>query len=259
MSEEYLDFIAKIRDQAGIDLAAYKEAQMKRRLTSLRDKRGYANFQDYFLAINRDIILYQEFMDRLTINVSGFYRNSTRWGILQRDILPSLLKSGRKLSIWSAACSSGEEPYSVAIMMKEYFPDADFQITATDIDSSILAKAEKGIYRTDSLKELPEELRSKYFRQQDGLYYIKENIKNHIRFKHHNLLAEKYPRNMDLIICRNVLIYFTDLAKCEIYQGFSQSLRENGVLFVGSTEQIFAPNKYNFSLVDTFFYKKIST
>ncbi|MFC4557385.1 CheR family methyltransferase [Virgibacillus kekensis] len=258
MSEEYLDFIAKVREKSGIDLSSYKEAQMKRRLTSLRDKRGFTSFRDYFLAINRDKLLFEEFMDRLTINVSGFYRNSKRWEVLKDEVIPHLLRSRTKLSIWSAACSSGEEPYSVALLMKEHFPTVDFQVMATDIDSTILQKAERGIYRGESLKELPENLKLKYFRMQNGLYYINETVKNHINYKRHNLLADRYPRNVDLIICRNVLIYFTDQAKNEIYHRFSESLRSDGVLFVGSTEQIFTPNNYNLSLVDTFFYRKTS-
>ncbi|MGP4107433.1 CheR family methyltransferase [Virgibacillus sp. L01] len=256
MSQDYIKFVSDIKRKLEIDLTLYKETQMKRRLTSLRDKRGYPSFKSYFKAISQDGLLLNEFLDRITINVSEFYRNPKRWQVLQSVILPSLLNNGRKLSIWSAACSTGEEPYSIALMMKEHFPNTEFEILATDIDNMVLARAKEGIYTEQSLKELPDSLKHKYFRQESGFYHIDNAVKRHVRFKKHDLLADGYPRNMDLIVSRNVLIYFTDQAKTIIYQNFSDSLRRDGVLFVGSTEQIFSPDKYNMSLIDTFFYKK---
>ncbi|SDQ54491.1 CheR family methyltransferase [Virgibacillus salinus] len=256
MSQDYINFVSDIKHKLKIDLTLYKETQMKRRLTSLRDKRGYQRFSDYLKAIAQDELLLNEFLDRITINVSEFYRNPKRWEVMQSVILPSLLKSGKKLSIWSAACSTGEEPYSIALMVKEHFPNADFTILATDIDNLVLERAKQGAYTEQSLKELPESVRDKYFKQESGLYHIDNEIKHHVRFKKHDLLSDIYPRNMDLIVCRNVLIYFTDQAKNIIYQNFSDSLKHNGILFVGSTEQIFSPDKYNMSLIDTFFYKK---
>ncbi|WP_188453861.1 CheR family methyltransferase [Virgibacillus oceani] len=256
MSVEYIDFISHIKRKLGIDLTLYKEAQMKRRLTSLRNKRGFASFIDYMKALDKDDVLLQEFVDRLTINVSEFYRNPKRWAKLQDNIIPDLLNSSNKLTIWSAACSTGEEPYSIAIMIKEYFPRCDIRIVATDIDEKVIEKAKQGIYQEQALKELPYELKDKYFQYENGLYYIDKRIKHMVIFKKHNLLADRYPRDVDLIVCRNVLIYFTDQAKEIIYKNFSNALVENGVLFVGSTEQIFSPNQYNLSLLDTFFYTK---
>ncbi len=256
MSQDYIKFVSDIKHKLEIDLTLYKETQMKRRLTSLRDKRGYPNFKSYFKAISQDRLLLNEFLDRITINVSEFYRNPKRWEVMQSVILPSLLDNSKKLTIWSAACSTGEEPYSIALMMKEHFPNTAFQILATDIDNMVLARAKEGTYTDQSLKELPDSIKHKYFRQKSGLYHIDNEVKRHVRFKKHDLLADGYPRNMDLIVCRNVLIYFTDQAKTIIYQNFSDSLKRDGVLFVGSTEQIFSPDKYNMSLIDTFFYKK---
>lgn len=258
MSEEYIEFVSKVKSKFGIDLTLYKEAQMKRRLTSLRNRRGYPSFRHYFSAINHDEIILKEFIDRITINVSEFYRNPIRWEIMKSIILPHLLKDGNRLSIWSAACSTGEEPYSIGIMMKEHFPKADFQILATDIDEVVLDKAKRGIYTEQSLKEVPEKMKHKFFKQEHGLYHVDKDIKKHVRFRKQDLLADKYPRNIDLIVCRNVLIYFTNQAKDDIYRNFSECLRPNGVLFVGSTEQIFVPGKYSLSLLDTFFYTKNS-
>ncbi|MGY0691774.1 CheR family methyltransferase [Virgibacillus sp. FSP13] len=256
MAEDYINFISRIRQKLGIDLRLYKEAQMKRRLTSLRNKRGYTDFDNYYQALNNDEQLLQEFVDRLTINVSEFYRNPKRWEVLQKKIFPLMLEKKQKLSIWSAACSTGEEPYSIALMANEYFPDADVQILATDIDDTVLEKAKQGIYPAQALKDLPKQMRKKYFTEEHGLYHIDKHVKQQITFKRHNLLSDGYPSGNDLIVCRNVLIYFTDQAKESIYKNFSHALVENGVLFVGSTEQIFSPNKYGLTLQDTFFYQK---
>lgn len=256
MPDDYVDFIQKIDRKHDIDLSLYKETQMKRRITTLRNKRGFTTYNSYFDGMNKDNELLKEFMDRLTINVSEFYRNPKRWDVLRTLVLPQLIKKSPRLTIWSAACSTGEEPYSLAIMLKEHFPQVNVHIVATDIDDNALNKANEGLYREQALKELPPTFKQKYFTESEGMYKIDPSLKRSITFRKHNLLADRYPTNYDLIICRNVLIYFTDEAKQLIYQGFSKSLQEEGVLFVGSTEQIFTPEKYDFRLLDTFFYQK---
>ncbi|WP_087971531.1 CheR family methyltransferase [Oceanobacillus rekensis] len=259
MKDDYIEFIQSVKNKIGIDLHLYKETQMKRRLTTLRNKRGYTSFVSYFEAFSKDSELLNEFTDRLTINVSEFYRNPKRWDVLKDRILPMLIEKNNRLSIWSAACSTGEEPYSLALMAKEYFPKSKIEILATDIDDNVLEKAKQGIYTEQALKELPDILKKKYFAKKGSLYKIEESLKKNITFKKHNLLADRFPKNIDLIVCRNVLIYFTDQAKEKIYQNFSNSLKSDGVLFVGSTEQIFNANKYAFNLAETFFYQKDET
>lgn len=257
MSHDYQTFISRIKGKLGIDLTLYKEAQMKRRIISLRNKRAFTNFDAYYRALETDEALLQEFTKRLTINVSEFFRNPKRWGVLKQAILPTIKTGKTKLTIWSAACSTGEEPYSVAIMFREYFPDIQVSISATDIDDWVLAQAKQGVYQKQALKNLPDHLLKKYFIFQNGLYYVKDTIKQMVTFKKHNLLADRYPTNIDLIICRNVLIYFTDHAKEAIYTKISQALNDQGVLFVGSTEQIFNADRYHLKLIETFFYQKI--
>ncbi|WP_430785552.1 CheR family methyltransferase [Virgibacillus flavescens] len=256
MSEDYSSFIPYIKVKLGIDLALYKETQMKRRITSLRTKRGYNSFDSYASALEKDQELLQEFVERITINVSEFYRNPKRWQVLQNNILPLIFTNKKEITIWSAACSTGEEPYSLAILLTEHFPKQTFKIIATDIDELVLAKAQQGVYQEQALKDLPPELKEKYFTVKHGLYYVDPKLKKTIQFKKHNLLADRYPANINLVVCRNVLIYFTDNAKSLIYTNFSKALADKGILFVGSTEQIFTPQTYNLSLVDTFFYQK---
>ncbi len=256
MSGDYEQFIYQVKTKTGIDLALYKEAQMKRRLTSLYEKKGYNSFEEYFSAINRNHELLNEFLDRITINVSEFYRNYKRWGILEKDILPKIIQRTKRPKLWSAACSSGEEPYTMAMMMAKFLPLSDIRILATDIDENILARAKLGVYPERSLQEAPEEMKRKFFTKEGSFYKVSDEVKQAVTFKKHNLLSDSFGGPYDLIVCRNVLIYFTEEAKELLYQKFAKSLNPEGILFVGSTEQIFNAGKYGFEVEDTFFYKK---
>jgi chemotaxis protein methyltransferase CheR len=254
--QDFRKFVYNIKQKANIDLSFYKEAQMKRRLNSLRTKRGYSNFDMYFEAISANKELYQEFLDRVTINVSEFFRNPGRWEVLQQKIIPRLLLDNNRLKCWSAACSTGEEPYTLALILSRLFPLQEIDILATDIDEGAIQKAKMAIYGSRSLQDCPKDLLSRRFIQQGESYSLVDDIKQTVRFKKHNLLADAFHPQFDLIICRNVMIYFTEEAKHELYQKFSKALRPGGVLFVGSTEQIFQPQQYKFQVEDTFFYKK---
>ncbi|WAA13759.1 CheR family methyltransferase [Fervidibacillus halotolerans] len=257
MVDEYAQFIQKVKKKTGIDLSLYKETQMKRRLTSLYEKNGFRSFTEFFNAMVKDEKLYNAFLDRMTINVSEFYRNRNRWEVLQNKILPDLLKRSKRLKIWSAACSTGEEPYTIAMVLSHYIPLEQIRILATDIDENALQKAKIGVYNERSLNEVPEDMKRKFFRKENHVYIIDEKIKKTVTFKKHNLLADPFDHQFDLIVCRNVLIYFTEQAKTELYRKFSDALNLGGILFVGSTEQIFNASQYGFSPIETFFYKKV--
>ncbi len=253
---DYVQFIDGIKRKTGIDLSLYKEAQMKRRLTSLYEKKGFRNFVEFLYALEKDRDLMNEFLDRMTINVSEFYRNGKRWEVLQNKIFPMLLNHNRRLKIWSAACSTGEEPYTISMVLSNYLPLSQINIFATDIDENVIQKAKLGLYPERSLAEVPPIMKSKYFINEEPFYKIKDDIKRTVTYKKHNLLKDPYESNYDLIVCRNVMIYFTEEAKDQIYHQFSKSLRSGGILFVGSTEQIFNPSRFDFEVEDTFFYRK---
>lgn len=256
MGQDYEQFVLNIRKKTGIDLALYKEAQMKRRLTSLYEKRGFHSFQDYFLAVSQDKKLLNEFLDRMTINVSEFYRNGKRWEVLEKKLLPKLLEKNSRLKIWSAACSTGEEPYTIAMIMSKFMPLNQVQILATDLDENVIERAKMGVYPERSLNEVPDEMKRKYFTQDGSFYKVADEIKKTVTFKKQNLLADSFGGPFDLIVCRNVLIYFTEEAKDLLYKKFSGALKKDGIFFVGSTEQIFNPSLYGFETEDTFFYRK---
>ncbi|PLR75647.1 chemotaxis protein CheR [Bacillus sp. V3-13] len=253
---DYLDFISKIKRKTGIDLALYKEAQMKRRLTSLYEKKGFPSFEAFYEALSKEHQLLDEFLDRMTINVSEFYRNSKRWEVLEKKILPKILADNKRPKIWSAACSTGEEPYTIAMVMSKFMPLTELQIQATDLDINVINRARIGVYPQRSLNEVPVDMKKKYFTQEGSFYKVDDKIKKTVVYKQHNLLAEPFGGPYDLIVCRNVLIYFTEEAKDELYKKFSAALRPGGIFFVGSTEQIFNPSAYDFETEDTFFYRK---
>ncbi|KHE72729.1 protein-glutamate O-methyltransferase CheR [Halobacillus sp. BBL2006] len=257
MTKDYTQFVNHIHTRTGIDLSLYKEAQMKRRLTSLRDKRGFPDFNTYLLSMSKNPKLLEELLDRMTINVSEFYRNKSRFDVLEKKVLPYLLKRNKRLKIWSAACSTGEEPYTLAMILSQYMPLSKIDIIATDLDEKALDQAETGIYPDRALSELSPSLKQRFFQQEGTFYRLKDELKSCVTFKKHNLLADRYEVNCDLVVCRNVLIYFTEDAKNSIYLNISRSLNPGGILFVGSTEQIFSPNKFDFEVFDTFFYKKV--
>ncbi|MBS4173276.1 protein-glutamate O-methyltransferase CheR [Bacillus sp. FJAT-49736] len=257
MDRDYQEFILKVERKTGIDLALYKEAQMKRRLTTFYEKKGFSSFNEFFKVLDIDTNLLNEFLDRMTINVSEFYRNRQRWDVLDNKILPKLIKQGQPLKVWSAASSTGEEPYTISMVLSSHYPLNKISILATDIDANAIQKAKIGVYSERSLQEVPSTKKDQYFQQKGAYYEISEDIKRTVSFKRHNLLADQFDRNFDLIVCRNVLIYFTEDAKSILYKKFSDALKPGGILFVGSTEQIFNPNKYGFEVEDTFFYRKI--
>ncbi len=256
--DNYEAFKEKVLKLTQIDLSCYKERQMRRRIDSLIAKAGIKTYDEYVDSLKNNQEILDEFLGYLTINVSEFYRNPEQWELMQTEVLPYLFKKfGKRLKIWSAACSTGDEPYTLVMVLSKFIPIDQIEIIATDIDKQILEKAQLGMYDEKSLRGLPKEFKDKYFTKVGTRsYQVSEEIKKHVKFQQHNLLKDSYPTNLDMIVCRNVMIYFTEEAKQVMYKKFNDSLKKEGILFVGSTEQIIAPAKYNFSTYQSFFYLK---
>jgi len=259
MTNTYEDFKKEVLKLTAIDLNAYKERQMKRRIDTLITRNGFTGYVDYVNAIASDAAKLDEFVNYLTINVSEFYRNPSLWDTLEKSILPSLMsKYGQNLKIWSAACSTGDEPYTIAMILAKTLPLSKIHILATDLDDQVLEKAKIGMYGPNSLKGLPDEYKNKYFQQMgEKAYKISDDIKKCVEFKKHNLLKDVYPTGCHLIVCRNVMIYFTEEAKDEIYRKFNASLVKGGCLFVGNTEQIINYKDLGYGFEKLFFYNKL--
>ena len=230
---------------------------MKRRIETLITKNHINSYKDYVALIKKDKEKFDQFVNFLTINVSEFYRNPEQWVILDREVFPELIKKfGKNLKIWSAACSTGDEPYSLVMALSKHIPIKQIKIIATDIDKQVLDKARMGLYNEKSIAAVPPEFKKKYFTQIGNSYQISDEIKRQVEFKEHNLLKDPYITGCNLIVCRNVLIYFTEEAKEEIYKKFNAALVSQGILFIGSTEQIMNYKDLNYQRKQSFFFQK---
>ena len=254
---DYEQFKSQILSLTKIDLNAYKERQMKRRIDALIAKNKYPGYREYVDAIKTNNRLFEEFVNYLTINVSEFYRNVDQWQLLDKDIFPELIQRyGKNLKIWSAACSTGDEPYSLVMALSQHLPLSQIHIMATDLDKQVIAKAKVGLYNEKSVAGIPEDLKKKYFTKVGPSYQIAKEIKDRVEFKEHNLLKDTYPVEYHLIVCRNVLIYFTEEAKEEIYRKFETALKPGGLLFIGSTEQIINHKDIGYERKNSFYYER---
>ncbi len=188
MSYDYEGFKKEVLKLTKIDLNAYKEKQMKRRIDTLIAKTGAKEYAEYVKLISTDKKRFDEFVNYLTINVSEFYRNPEQWKILDQQIIPELIKKfGKNLKIWSAACSTGDEPYSLVMALSRHLPLNQIQIYATDIDKQVIAKAQGGLYSEKSIVSVPDDLKRKYFTKVGPSYQISNEIKSRVEFKQHNL------------------------------------------------------------------------
>ncbi|TDQ41531.1 chemotaxis protein methyltransferase CheR [Aureibacillus halotolerans] len=254
--DDYQQFVQRYKERTGLDLTLYKEKQMKRRLITLRDKLGFENFHDVITAISSDASLEEMLSDKVTINVSEFYRNSDRWKELEERLLPQMMSERKRpIRIWSAACSTGEEPYTLAMISERI--RCKVQILATDIDQKVLNKAREATYKAHAIKQVPPDVLTLFFESNDNEWRVQTKKLPPVTFDVHDLLRNDYPQGQDLIVCRNVCIYFTEEAKALVYKKFADALTSGGLLFVGSTEQIFRPERYGLRHESSFFYRKL--
>lgn len=257
MAYDYEYFKKAVFELTKVDLNAYKEKQMKRRIDTLISKHGISGYDKYVQTLKNDKAMFEEFVNYITINVSEFYRNPEQWRLLDQEIIPELIqKFGRNLKIWSAACSTGDEPYSLVMALSKHLPLNQIKIFATDLDKQVIAKAKVGLYSEKSIASVPTDLKAKYFTKVGPSYQISDEIKRRVEFKEHNLLRDTYPNAYHLIVCRNVLIYFTEEAKDEVFRKFQKALAPGGILFIGSTEQIINHKDVGFERKNSFYYEK---
>lgn len=252
----FSEFKQKILANFRLDLNSYKENQLKRRLDSLIVREKYNNYEELFRLMMSDRRFYESFLDHLTINVSEFFRDPLRWQELEKKFLPELLRSRGSLKIWSAACSIGAEPYSLGILLDELSPGHAHRLDATDLDKTIIGTARIGKYNQDVVKNVSKERLVKYFAEDGNFFSINENIKKRVSFRRHDLLTDEYPQGYDLIVCRNVTIYFTREAQDKINRNFSNSIRPGGLLFIGGSEMIFNYQELGFMKLLPCFYRK---
>jgi chemotaxis protein methyltransferase CheR len=238
---------------------------MKRRLDSWLVRSGSPDWTVYTRRLKDDSQELSRLRDYLTINVSAFFRDEERWQALKKVISEVLLKDVHRLrpgnpglKLWSAGCSIGAEPYSLAMMIDELSAHHRHSLLATDLDRGVLKKArDRGPYTAEELQNLTKSQRAAYLETGGPPFYIKEKLAKQIEFREHNLLADPFPSDLDLIICRNVVIYFTTETKDALYKKFYAALRPGGILFVGATEIIPRPYEIGFKGFGISFYQRV--
>lgn len=236
---EYSMLARRIDQLYGIDLNCYKSTQMRRRLDAYLGRVRAENWPEYFRRLDTEPQERQRFKDYLTINVTSFFRDAEKFETLRREVLPQVQAPGAELKVWSAGCSEGPEAYTLAMILDSTDTATKARIWATDLDPVALGKAKAGgPYGADCVSGVPKMLLSRYFSSGDGGYRVKPGLQRYITFQEHNLLRDPIRDRYDLIVCRNVVIYFTEEAKKVVYERFSRALRPGGVLFIGATETI---------------------
>lgn len=245
------------------------ESRLLKRIVHLK----MTSYDEYFKLLSNGLNNKGEmryFYDTITINETFFFRNTGQLDAMVQKIIPEILQNNQKIGkqkirIWSAACSSGEEAYSIAIMLNEFikpkFPEVTFEIIGTDINQTVLDTAIRGIYGDYAIRNMPIQYLKKYFKQIDRMYELNIDIKALATFKNANLFDSNdmmYLNNFDIIFCANVLIYFDNNSKIKVVNQLYKSLTKGGYLFIGFSETLHGISKA-FSVVSfpkTVGYKK---
>ena len=264
-----------ILDKVGLKLDSRKYYEVEQTLLKGFNKSSFTQLQDYIKWLQSIPVSnsnWRQLIEVLTINETYFFRNTPQFIALRNEILPSLIKQKRKMNqkrlyIWSAGCSTGEEPYSIAILLTELLKDInswDIFILGSDINYMSLQKAKTGVYRNWSFRDVPEQIRNNYFSHEDGKYKIQKKIKDMITFRYINLVETSYPSfysqtiDIDMIFCRNVMIYFTNQQTEQIIERFYETINPGGWLVVGHSEPMTSIH-HRFNSVaqnDAIFYQK---
>lgn len=239
--------------EKGFDLEAYKERCILRRVYLKVRSKGFPNLGLYFRSLSRNMEELEELFQYLTINVTEFFRNPSAYQYLRERVLPDLMsqrEGNGTINIWSAGCSSGEEPFSLAILMlkaaEEHAADCPFRVLATDVDEAVLAKGREGLYTKDALKNLDEGDIQEYFIPEEKGYRIKDSVKRRVAFKTANILVDRPGSRQDLIVCRNLLIYFSRDNQEKVIANFSREMRPGGYLMLGKAETLIGRSRLFF-------------
>jgi two-component system CheB/CheR fusion protein len=240
--EALLEFLKR---QRGLDLTGYKRTSLERRFQRRMDAVGCPSHSDYldYLEVHPDE--YEQLFATLLINVTEFFRDPPMWRDLQEDVLPGML--ARKddeapVRVWSAGCASGQEAYTIAMVLAEVLGLDAFlervKIYATDVDEDALAQARLAVYAPKELESVPPELRDRYFERSDQRVAFRKDLRRSVIFGRNNLVQDAPISRLDLLICRNTLMYFTAEAQARILRHFHFALRDDGVLMLGKSEMM---------------------
>jgi chemotaxis protein methyltransferase CheR len=252
----YITLTDKITRERGFGCASYKEKCVRRRIAVRMRARGVHTFEEYGHVLDRDTHEYELLLDALTINVTKFFRNPETFAAIDRELVPALFaRAEPQLRIWSAGCASGEEPYSLAMLIHRFattqgrrFDRVD--VLGTDLDPTSLAAAERAVYLEPTLSDTPPDIRQMYFSMQQP-YRIHSDVRARVHFRRHDLLREPFPEAQHLICCRNVIIYFDRSTQEALFERFAEALLPGGFLVLGRVETLFGAARTMFAPIDS--------
>ena len=240
----------KLSESYNFDFREYKGASLMRRIRTRMNQVHADGFAPYATYLETHPEEHVALFNTILINVTGFFRDAEAWTTLAEDVIPRIVADAadtRSIRVWSAGCSTGEEPYSIAILLAEHLGDraGEYQIKiyGTDIDEDALAGARHGMYRMDQLKELPDELLQRYFTRDGQLWRLRRDIRRWCIFGSHNLTQAPPLSHIDMLVCRNVLIYFGSALQERIMSRFHYAVRDSGYLFLGRSESLLARSR----------------
>jgi chemotaxis protein methyltransferase CheR len=234
-----------IYNESGIHFTSTNRSILESRLKERLREKGDGSVRTYFDTISQDKEELKSFLDSITTNLTRFFRNQAHFDALEHFVVPELLQikksSGNfNIKIWSAGCSTGEEPYTIAMLMSEILPPPwRFEIIASDISLKCLMAGKEGFYADSRIVGVPDTYLKKYFDRVEGGYKVHGNLMSKIRFDYHNLKNDSGLRNMDIIFCRNVIIYFDEAAQTAVINRFWDSMASKSFLFIGHSESLF--------------------
>jgi chemotaxis protein methyltransferase CheR len=239
--DEFVVLKRYIEQTLRIQCSNYKEDYIKRRLLSRMRFTGTSSYAEYLRYLRDHAAELEPLRNALTINVTEFFRDADVFSAIRTGVLPEIFRQHKRARIWCAGCSSGEEPYSLAMILSDMMvvnKEISGLIIATDIDEVVLARAKAGIFAEKVIQKLPESQRHRHFtRLPDGTYEAKQHLKSLIRFNRHDLMGGiPASRYIDLITCRNVTIYFTEKQKNDLARMFHAALLPGGFYVMGKTE-----------------------
>lgn len=264
---EFTELTDFLRETRGFNLEMYKDRCIKRRIATRVRALGFDNAADYLDVLRRQPAEADTLLAALTIHVSQFFRNPSTFLLLENKVLPDLLaltaaQGRRTLRLWSVGCASGEEPYSLAILLAGLLQEGmTARILGTDVSNAVLERARQGLFDAQRLAEVPMDLRRQCFEQSEGQYRLRESFRQMVSFRHHNIMADSSYPKVDLVMCRNVLIYFSREEQEKIILRFAEILPPGGVLVLGKSETLLGQSRDRFepeSLSERIYRRKAS-
>lgn len=254
--DDYLVFIAGLRRLWPVDLTQYRRGQMERRIRSFAGRRGITNLPDYLEVLEADQDELHRFLDHVTINVSQLWRHPEQWRVLGSEIIPELAAE-RRIRAWSAGCSYGAEAYTLSAVIRETAPDARVSITGTDVDRRIIERARQGKFTDADAREAPQDALRAWFAHDGEFWHAKPELRFGMTFEEGDLLHMSVPAgSLDLVMCRNVVIYFNEDVRDALHGRLAAALRPGGYLVIGATERVAQPAPIGLTPTHPFIYRK---